>query len=73
MKDLKLDFINKKVINELIDKKDRVIQQIRLAVNVWVGDWFLDETFGVDYGIPTTLDVFDYYSWLMQQYYGYSH
>ena len=26
-----------------------------------------------DYGIPTTLDVFDYYSWLMQQYYGYSH
>ena len=31
------------------------------------------ETFGVDYGIPTTLDVFDYYSWLMQQYYGYSH
>ena len=31
------------------------------------------ETFGVDYGIPITLDVFDYYSWLMQQYYGYSH
>ena len=49
MKDLKLDFINKKVINELTDKKDRVIQQIRLAVNVWIGDWFLDETFGVDY------------------------
>ena len=47
MKDLKLDFVNKKVINELIDKKDRVIQQIRLAVNVWVGDWFLDEDFGV--------------------------
>ena len=49
MKDLKLDFINKKVINELIDKKDRVIQQIRLAINIWVGDWFLDEDFGVDY------------------------
>ena len=49
MKDLKLDFINKKVINELIDKKDRVIQQIRLAVNVWIGDWFLAEDFGVDY------------------------
>lgn len=26
------------------------------------------ETYGVDYGIPKTLDVFDYYSWLMQQY-----
>ena len=26
------------------------------------------ETYGVDYGIPETLDVFDYYSWLMQQY-----
>ena len=30
------------------------------------------ETYGVDYGIPETLDVFDYYSWLMQQY-GYSY
>ena len=49
MKDLKLDFVNKKVINQLIDKKDRVIQQIRIAVNVWVGDWMLDEEFGVDY------------------------
>ena len=26
------------------------------------------ETYGVDYGIPETLDVFDYYSWLMEQY-----
>ena len=30
------------------------------------------ETFGIDYGMPTTLDVFDYYSYIMQQYYGYS-
>ena len=44
-----LDFVNKKVINELIDKKERVIQQIRIAVNVWLGDWFLDEDFGIDY------------------------
>ena len=49
MKDLKLDFVTKKVINELIDKKERVIQQIRIAVNVWLGDWFLDEDFGIDY------------------------
>ncbi len=26
------------------------------------------ETYGADYGIPETMDVFDYYSWLMQQY-----
>lgn len=26
------------------------------------------ETYGVDYGIPNTLDVFDYTTWLMQQY-----
>lgn len=37
-------------------KKDVVIE----SVNV--------ETYGVDYGIPETMDVFDYYSWLMQQY-----
>lgn len=49
MKDIKLDFINKVVIDEYVDKKDRVLQQIRLAVQTWVGDWGLDETFGVDY------------------------
>ena len=26
------------------------------------------ETYGVDYGEPKTLDTFDYYTWLMQQY-----
>ena len=26
------------------------------------------ETYGVDYGVPQTLDVFDYYTWLMEQY-----
>lgn len=37
-------------------KKDVVIESISV------------ETYGVDYGIPETMDVFDYYSWLMQQY-----
>lgn len=37
-------------------KKDVVIESISV------------ETHGVDYGIPETMDVFDYYSWLMQQY-----
>lgn len=26
------------------------------------------ETFGVDYGMPKTVEVFDYYTWMMQQY-----
>lgn len=49
MKDIKLDFLNKVVIDEYIDKKDRVLQQIRLAINTWLEDWGLDETFGIDY------------------------
>lgn len=49
MKDIKIDFINKKMLNEYIDNKDRVIQQIKLAVQVWKEDWLLNEDFGVDY------------------------
>lgn len=26
------------------------------------------ETYGVDYGVPNTIDVFDVYTWMMQQY-----
>ena len=28
------------------------------------------ETYGIDYGEPKTLEPFDYYTWLMQNYYG---
>lgn len=49
MKDLKLDFINKTVIDAYVDDKDRVVQQIKLAVQTWIEDWGLDETFGIDY------------------------
>jgi copper chaperone CopZ len=49
LKDIKLDFVNKKIINQFIDKKERVIQQIKIAVNIWVGDWMLDEDFGINY------------------------
>lgn len=37
-------------------KKDVVIKSVTV------------ETYGVDYGIPETVDVFDVYSWMMQQY-----
>ena len=49
MKDLRLDFENKDIINSYINNKDRVLQQIKLAVQVWIGDWSLDEDFGIDY------------------------
>ena len=26
------------------------------------------ETYGIDYGMPKTMDVFDAYAWMMQQY-----
>ncbi len=26
------------------------------------------ETYGIDYGMPKTNDVFDYYNWIMQNY-----
>lgn len=45
-------------INSDTPKKPPVIESITV------------ETYGVDYGIPETNDVFDYYTWLMQQYYG---
>lgn len=49
MLDLKLDFDNKKLLNETIDKKDRVIQHIKTSVRSWLGDFYLDASFGVDY------------------------
>lgn len=49
MRDLKLDFHNKTILNEYIDKKNRVIQQIKVAVRTWQGDFFLNTDFGVPY------------------------
>lgn len=49
MKDIKIDFENRKLLNETIDGKDRVIQQIKVAVRTWINDFFLNENFGIDY------------------------
>ena len=49
MKDLKLDFENKAIINQYVNEKDRVLQHIKVAVRSWQGDWFLNEDWGVDY------------------------
>lgn len=49
MKDLRLDFENKTIINEYIDNQERILQQIKLAVRSWKKDFFINEDFGVDY------------------------
>ena len=49
MKDIKLDFNNKTILNEYIDNKDRVKQQVKVVLNIWKKDWFINEDLGVDY------------------------
>ena len=46
MKDLRLDFENKTIINEYIDNQERILQQIKLAVRSWKKDFFINEDFG---------------------------
>lgn len=62
MKDIKLDFTTKHLVNETIDGKKRVIQQITVAVRTWLKDFFLNEYFGVDYdncwGNTTLLELY---------------
>lgn len=49
MKDIALDFVNKKMLNKTVDNQDRISQQIKVAVRSWKGDFFINEDFGVDY------------------------
>lgn len=49
MKDIMLNFADSKLVNEYIDKKPRIVQQITVACRSWAGDFFLNQDFGVDY------------------------
>lgn len=49
MKSLKIDFYNKKLINKYCERTERVLQSVRIAVQIWLKDWFLDETVGINY------------------------
>lgn len=49
MKDLQLDFINKKMLNKTVDEKDRVHQQITVGVRSFLGEFFLNDNFGINY------------------------
>lgn len=47
--DIKLDFENESLINELTSGKDRVLQQIKIALRIWWGHWKWASEYGVDY------------------------
>lgn len=51
MKDIRLDFENKTIIDEFVDNQDRIAQQIRLAVKSWQNDFFINTDFGVEYDV----------------------
>ena len=42
MKDLTLDFENKRVYNKFITDRDLVLQQVKVVVQIWQNDWYLD-------------------------------
>lgn len=49
MKDLKLDFTNKKMLNEIVNYKERTHQQITVGVRSFMGDFFLNDNYGINY------------------------
>ena len=49
MKDLQLDFMNKKMLNNTVDEKERTHQQITVGVRSFIGDFFLNDNFGINY------------------------
>ena len=49
MKELCLDFDNKKIINSFITDKELILQNVKLVVQIWQKDWYLDYTGGIDY------------------------
>lgn len=51
LKSLKLNFDDKTITNEFIKGKELIVQEVVLALQCWVGDWFLDGGFGIPYDL----------------------
>lgn len=51
LKDLTLNFEDKIIVNEFLKNKQLVLQKVVLALQCWTGDWFLDGTYGIPYGL----------------------
>lgn len=47
--DIKLDELNKTMLNEYCDGKQRIIQQIKIAVRIWYNHWIWSSEYGVNY------------------------
>lgn len=51
LRDLTLNFEDKTIVNEFLKNKKLVLQKVILALQCWTGDWFLDGTYGIPYGL----------------------
>lgn len=51
LRDLTLNFEDKTITNEFLKNKKLVLQKVILALQCWTGDWFLDGTYGIPYGL----------------------
>lgn len=51
LQDLTLDFETKTIVNEFMKGKRLILQKVILALQCWTGDWFLDGTYGISYGL----------------------
>lgn len=49
MQDLTLNFDDKTITNSFLGYKRLIIQKVRLALQCWLGDWFLNPDFGIPY------------------------
>ena len=49
--DLELDYKTKKIKNNFIKGKQLIMQRVVLALQCWVGDWFLDGEYGIPYDL----------------------
>lgn len=62
------DVIDKIANVEVVTRDESAEEGLDKPVNPPVIKSLSVETFGIDYGEPTTQEPFDYYSWMMQQY-----
>lgn len=49
--DLTLNFNDKTISNTFLKDKDLIIQKVILSLQCWLGDWYLDGSYGVNYGV----------------------
>lgn len=47
--DIKLDFENKKLVNEYVNSTERILQQIKIAVRIFKNHWYFARDYGVSY------------------------